>query len=321
MLVLFVSCSMVSSEQMPDKRDMTDDAVIRVQRLEAESLSEALLQLHPTNRERLLDFITTVPDPLPNDLAHPQAVFFQPREPFLQNTLVVGRSDGYVVREAAIANPGSNDRTTNVLCLRNGEQTSCTPEVDVWSVALPAETLAFVPLRIPAEPGDALTILFMPGREPERYQPGSSMLLLFVEQDPPPHPEYVEAPARKRVYDGCDFANIQTHLDATQPIHIPGTQKRGTRLYLIFQTCEPVGEDLIQLIPIVDRSRVVNLPGDVWQMPVRLAYPASVIEIDTQLLGDANEFQIAVVPVGETVRQVPDWWGWFPFTQAISFTD
>ncbi len=294
---------------------------ITVQSLNGEPLLEALLQLHPTNRERLLDFIATVPDPLPNDLAHPQAVFFQPREPFSQNTLVVSRSDGYVEREAAIANPGSNDRITNVICLRNGEQTSCTPEADVWSVSLPAETLAFVPLRIPSEPGDALTILFIPDREPERYQPGSSMLLLFVEQDPPPHLEYLEAPAREKLYDGCDFAHVQSHLDANRPIQIPGAQKRGMRLYLIFQTCDPVAEELVQLVPIVDRSRVIDLPDDVWRMPVRLANPATVIEIDTQLLGDADEFQIAVVPVGESVRRVPDWWGWFPFTQAVSLID
>jgi hypothetical protein len=292
-----------------------------VQSLSGEPLKEALLQLHPTNRERLLDFISTVPDPLPNDLAHPQAVFFQPREPQSRNTLVVDRNDGYVEREAAIANPGSNDRQTNVICLRNGEQVSCTPEVDVWRVALPAKTLAFVPLRVLAEPGDALAFLFMPDREPERYQPASSMLLLFVERDPPPPPQYVAAPAFEKLYDGCNFAQIQPHLDTTQPIRIPGTQRRGTRLYLIFQTCKPVVDELVQLIPIVDRSRVVALPEVIWQMPVHLAYPASVIEIDTQLLGDANEFQIAVVPVGETVRQVPDWWGWFPFTQAVSLID
>lgn len=320
-LALLMSCSIIASERTISEDDAASNTAISVQHLDAAPLSEALPQLHATNRERLVDFISSVPDPLPNELAHPQAVFFDPRLPLSRNTLIVDPTDGHVIKEIAVANPGTNDRQTNVICLRNGEQTGCTREVNVWSVSLPAQTLAFVPVYILAAPGDMLTFLFIPDRESERFDPASSMLWLFVSQGPPRPSKYVEAPAHEKLYDGCDFALLQPTLDTTESISIPGTQKRGTRLYLVFQTCEPVVGELVQLIPIADRSRVVNLPAAVWQMPVRLAYPATVITIDTQLLGDIEEFQIAVVPLGEGARRVPDWWGWFPFTHAVSFTD
>jgi hypothetical protein len=320
-LALLASCSIGAPEQTLKKELSPEETTISVRHMEGEPLSEALVLLHPTNRDKLLDFISTVPDPLPNELSHPQAAFFQPGLPISNNTLIVDRRDDYVEIELAIANPGSNDRQTNVICLRNNEQTNCTPEADVWSISLPADSLAFVPLHIQAAPGDMLTFLFMPNREPERWQPASRMLWVFVEQEPASPPEYMEMSAHAKLYDGCDFAHIQTNLEASQTIRIPGTQKRGTLLYLIIQTCEPANEALVQLIPIVDRNHVVNLPGEVWHIPIRLAHPATAIPIDTQLLGDVEEFQIAIVPVGQSAQQVPDWWGWFPFTHAVSFTN
>lgn len=195
-LALLVSCSIIARERTMREGGAVSNAAINVQHLDATPLSEALSQLHPTNRERLVDFISSVPDPLPNELAHPQAVFFDPRLPLSRNTLIVDSTNGHVVKEIAVANPGSNDRQTNVICLRNGDQADCTQEVNVWSVSLPAQSLAFVPVDISAAPGDMLTFLFIPDRESERFDPAASMLWLLVAQEPPRPSKYVEAPAQ-----------------------------------------------------------------------------------------------------------------------------
>ena len=290
----------------------------------AKPLAEMLPKLMEADRTALETFIATVPDPLPNDLAYPEFFFMQAT---LSNTTgehILHVMDGSVELEGVMAKPGTNPHETNVICLRNGLQTACSPQATVWSVSLPPKTLAYVPYEIEAVSGDWLTFLYVADKEPMRINVASIMAWFWVDKRPPLPTQFVLAPSQNRVFPGCDFARILTENPTAVPesLRIPGTQKRGTVLYLLFQTCDPVGDQLVQLVPIVERSRVINMPGEVWNVPLRLSEETTIITIDTDSFGDAQEFQIAVVPIiGETDEPLPDWWGWFPFTQAVHLED
>jgi len=292
---------------------------IEVGQIMASPLTEMLPELGIRDREHLENFMASVPDPLPNEFAYPQFTYMEASLSKADGTHILRLLEGYIRLQGVIANPGSNPEQTNVICLRNSTQVDCSHEADVWAVTLEPKTLALVPYTIAAEPGDMLTFLYVANREPERLYPASIMQWLFVESDPEAPLTFFQTTSHEKVGAGCDFSAIAEGSDLK--LGMPGTQKRGTSLSLVFQTCDPVDEELVRLIPIVDRIRVISLPGEVWDAPVRLSNPATVIPIDTNLLGTAREFQVAVVPVGDSAISPPYWWGWFPFSQAVHLVD
>ncbi|MCA9942260.1 MAG: hypothetical protein KC449_02200 [Anaerolineales bacterium] len=297
---------------------------VTIGQIEAQPLDEMLPKLNEADRVALENFAASVPDPLPNNLAYPVFTFMQTSMSKIDETHILRLVDGSITLEGVIANPGSNAQEANIICLRNGIQTACSPQATVWSIILNPKTLAFVPYEIQAQSGDWLTFLIVADKEPMRLFMASIMQWFFVDKRPPLPAHFVQAPSQARVFPGCDASLILTENPTVAPetLQIPGTQKRGTELYIIFQTCDPVGDNLVQLVPIVDRSRVINMPGEVWNVPLRLSEEMTVIPFDTAALGTAQEFQIAVVPIiGETTESLPDWWGWFPFTPAIYLKD
>lgn len=321
LLALAAFCLVMSSACASNATTVTPtvpNRKVKTAHLEGQPFEEMLPQLGPSQRSLLLDFAATVPNPVPR-LAYPSVVFLEPTvlsPP--EGPLVVELSDGYAEVQIGIANPGSNVNQPNVLCLRNAVQIDCTLEVGVWDISLPPETLAFVPTRIPASPGDQLTFLLLAEDEPKRVQLGSQMLWAFVEERPGLPSEFVEAPIHAKVLGGCDIATIVTDASPSDTFHIPGTQKWGTILYVLIQLCEPTGREYVQLVPIVDRTRVIDLPGEMWHSAVRLMGPASVIPVDTTLIGPAQEFQVAVLPLSDeastALRRSR-------FTHAVAFSD
>lgn len=315
-------CATSENIQILNEEGITADSVqepIEVGQIVASPLAEMLPELDKEDREHLEGFAATVPDPLPNELAYPQFTFMQADLSKADGSHILRLLDGYVRLQGVIANPGSNHEQTNVICLRNHFQVSCSSEADVWAVTLEPRTLAFVSYTIEAKPGDMLTFLYIANQEPLRLFPASIMQWLFVETEPQMPETFVQTLAHERVEVGCDFSTVAESDNLK--FGMPGKQRRGTLLSLVFQPCEPVNEELVQLIPIVDRNRVVDLPDEVWNVPVRLSGPTTVIPIDTSLLGNAQEFQVAVVPVGKTAISLPEWWGWFPFTQAVHLVE
>lgn len=139
----------------------------RISRLEARPIEEMLPLLPAENQSLLLELASTVPEPLP-ELAFASTVFLEPNIPHSERDSIIPLEDGFVQMDIGIANPGSNYNQPNVLCLLNGVQVTCTPEVDVWEVVLPPKTLAIVPIRISAQPGDQLIFLFVPQDESKR---------------------------------------------------------------------------------------------------------------------------------------------------------
>lgn len=276
---------------------------VKMARLGGQPLEDMLPKLHPDHRSFVLDFAATVPDPLPA-LAQASVVMLEPGSPPSDGRPIVELLDGFAEVEVGIANPGSNTNQPNVVCLRNGEQVSCTPDVNVWEVVLPPRTLAFVPTRIPANRGDRLTFLLLARDDSKRVDIASQVFSAFVEKRPDLPSEFVEAPVHEAVLRGCDFATLVTDTSPTDTFRIPGTQKRGTELYLLIQLCSTTGREYMRFVPVADRVQVVDLPGDVWHYAVRLAGPVSVVPIDTGQLGPIHEFQVALVPLSDEATTV-----------------
>jgi hypothetical protein len=315
-LVVLVSCAVPVSVPVSltavAPTEPAQDAV-NIVRVEAQPFAAMLPLLPSENQERLLAFAATIPEPLP-ELASASSVFLHPflslPEPPARQ--IVKLHDGHARGDVAIANPGSNINQPNVLCLRNGVQVACTPEVDVWEVWLPPATLAILEFRIVAEPGDQLTLLFIPSDEPKRLFPGSQLLHAFVEEVPQPPLSGAYAklpPAEQPVFgDGCNFDLLLPDVSPAESLRIPYIQERGTILHLLIKPCDPPSDrHLVRLTPIINRIQVVVFPGEIWQQPVQLVYPASVLPIDTRWLDSAGEFQVAFIPVGQAAISELDW--------------
>jgi hypothetical protein len=293
---------------------------VKIARQEGQPLEAILPKLYPDNRAYLEAFVATIPITLP-ELAIASSVFLEPTSSSSSDMLIVKRLKNDAEVEIGQANVGSNPYQPNVLCLRNGVQVGCTPEVDVGEVELPPKTMVLMPTRIPANPGDRLIFLFLANNEPKRVEPGSQMLRAEVEQRPDSPAKWVDAPTSAKVFGGCDFAVLVKDLsDTTSPLNLfrNATTKRGTILYLLIQLCNATGQDYVQLVPIVDRTTVVELPGEIWHSPVRLASAVSAIPVDTAQLGLVHEFQIAIVPISSEAASALHHHN---FTQAVTFSN
>jgi hypothetical protein len=212
-------------------------------------------------------------------------------------------AEDHVETEVALANPGWNTNQPNVLCLLNGRQVGCTPDVDVWEAMLPPQTMVFLPIRLKASPGDRLTLLFLAHDEPKRPFPSSQMQTLYVEHIPAQPPAFVEAPTAPKVLGGCNSVVMLTDPTPAKSYRPPHTHQRGNPLYVLVQACESAGNEYVWFVPIANRTTVIDMPGDVWHAAVRLpdkADLATVVPIDTTqggALGPVGEFQVAVVPI------------------------
>ena len=256
--------------------------------VEGEPLEQVWPSLHPETQKYLETFAATVPEHLP-ELAYVSSVILNPMLPSSTDTLVLTRTEGYAGMQVGLANVGSNFNQPNVLCLRNGVQAGCAPEADVWGVTLPPKTMALLQARIAAEAEDRLTFLFLAQDGPKRVEPGSQLSRVFVERAPGPPVSWVDAPTHAQLFGGCNFAILikdPNNTDASTNTYFRSANTpHGTVIYLLIQLCEVTNEDYVRLIPIVDRMRVANLDGEVWQSAVRLTDKASVIATSYPTLG------------------------------------
>jgi hypothetical protein len=280
---------------------------INLVEVEAQPLENVLPHFHADTRQFIDDFRATVPQSLPPlafaafSAVNPQLSSFLPES---QLSSVEITDDGYAEFLVTQANIGSNSFQPNVLCLQNGRQMSCAPGADVWQLSLAPETAALMMARIPAERGDHITLLFLPDREPERAQLGANIKWVDVEERVTVPATWVEAPTHTSLYGGCDFVTLIKDPAATDfnNFNLYAGVQRGTMLYLLIQLCNPTGNEYIQLAPVADRTTVVNMPGDAWHSTLRLHGVAHLIPVDTAHFGQANEFQIAVIPISDEAK-------------------
>lgn len=258
-------------------------------------------------------------------MAYVSAHFVDPTKDS-RDVLILKLVEDYVETEVALANPGWNTNQPNVLCLLNGRQVGCAPDVDVWEVMLPPQTLALLPIRLKARPGDRVTFLFLAHDEPKRPFPSSQMQTLYVEHTPipGPPPASVEAPSAPKVLGGCNNVTMLTDPKPAKTYRPPHTQQRGSPLYVLVQLCNPRGKEYVWFVPIANRTTVLDPPGEVWHSVVRLADEANVatlVPVDSTRqgpLGTVREFQVAVIPLDSpeapsVLRQ--------NFTDAAAFKD
>jgi hypothetical protein len=323
LLLLPVCCVVLSGcfNAAPTAQPTPLSRALRTARLEGQPLELMLPSLHPDNRKFIEDFAATVPPSLPEQ-AYVSTVILDPASPAPEGPLIVKQSNGYADVEMAIANVGTNTNQPNVICLRNDMQVGCTPEVDVWEVALPPKTLALVSTRISASPGDSLIFLFLAQDEPKRIYAASQIKRSFVEQHSVPPSTWIDAPGHDKIFGGCNFvALVKDPTDTrTSPVDLfrHSTTPRGIMLYLLFQLCNPTGQEYVQLLPIVNRTKIVDLPGKFWHSPIWLSEANSVISVDTAPLGPVHEFQVAIVPLSAEAESA---FRHKNFTQAVVFSD
>lgn len=297
---------------------------LKIVRVEAQPLEQALPQFHPDTRQFIKDFMATIPDSLP-PLALASFTGINPDLPSLSisdddRALVKLTLSGEVEALVVRANLGSNPFQSNVLCMRNGRQVSCSPGADIWQFTLAPETAALMTTRIAADRGDHLTFLFLPDRETERVQLGANIKWVDVEERLKTPRTWVEAPTHRRLYDGCDFVTLIKDPDSTDPLNfnLYAGVRRGTILYLLVQLCDPSGNEYIQLAAIADRTIAIDLPGDEWRSPLRLHSNAHLLPADTSLFGQAKEFQIAIIPISDEAKLA---FRNKSFTQAVLLKD
>lgn len=263
-------------------------------------------------------FSETAPDPLP-PMAYVSVRLFDPaKEP--SSALLADLNKGVAQAPFAVANPGTLTHQPNVLCLRNQVQVSCSKQADVWQLTLPPESLAILSNQLEAGSGDRLSFLFLADQDYKRIQYGSSAQWISVEKRTDLPKQFVEAPAREKIFGGCDFAVLITDPSntSTSPLELfrHGLTPHQIKLYLLIQLCEPTDQDYVQLVPVVDRTRVIDLPGEIWHSPIRLTGATTLIPIDTTRLLNAKEFQLAVISPSDSMVDAPSRG---EFTQAIAF--
>ena len=293
---------------------------VTIAHLEGQPLETVLPKLFPDNRDYLEAFSATVPISLP-ELALATSVFLEPTSASSTDTLVVRRSGPNAAVELGQANVGSNAYHSNVLCLRNEVQVSCSPDVDIWELDLGPRSMVIMQSQIAAQLGDRLTFLFLPDNEPKRLEPAAQALHANVEAQPAAPLKWVDSPSAAKVFGGCDFAVLVKNLtDTTSPLNLfrNAPVSRGIPLYLLIQLCNPTGQEYVQLVPIVDRTTVADIQGAIWHSPVRLANAVSAIPVDTSQLGHVHEFQIAIVPISPAASSALHHHN---FTQAVAFSN
>lgn len=270
-----------------------------------------------------IDFFTpTVPVTIP-PLAFATFNGLNPRASVpLSGPLIITRTNGVASLEVGIGNFGSTLHQPNVLCLKNQAQVSCTPEVGVWQITLPPQTMVLAPIHIAAAPGDRLVFLTMPQDEPQRPMQTSKVKWAFVEQLPDALLHWVDGAEHQKVFGGCNFGIIikdpYSYNDPANKHFVGVSLPFGTPLYLLLQLCHPTGNEYVQLVPVANRLTVVNLPGELWHSPVHLTSENTLIPIDTsQLDPSVEEFQIGIIPLSDEAAEAfhrPS------FTQAITFS-
>lgn len=309
----------------PVKTLISTTQSINIVPVKAQPLEMVLPQFPPDTRQFIADFKTTVPESLP-PLAFasyteiiqelPSSSSSEQSHASIVNLGVDGYANFFVMQ----ANIGSNPFQPNVLCLRNGQQISCSPEADAWQLSLSPETAALMKARIRAEEGDHITLLFLPDRETERVQLGANIKWVDVKERVTVPATAMDVPTHTSLYGGCDFVTLIKDPAATDFMNFnlhTGVQ-RGTTLYLLIQLCNPTGNEYIQLAPVADRTTIVDMSGEEWHSTLRLCCAAHLIPIDTSYFGHAKEFQIALIPISDEAKLA---FRNKSFTQAVVLKD
>lgn len=315
--LLIVSLSILAACNVRGSAINGSADALRIVVLEGLPLHEVASGFHPQNRQHLEAFTASVPEPLP-EMAYVSSVILDPFSPPppADSSIVLGLDDGYIKTHLALANPGTNTNQPTLVCLRNGTQVACTPKVDLWKATLPPESIALVPIRIAATPGDHLVFLIMAHDEPLRYKPSSQMLWAYVENEEGKPTRWVDAPEIAPPLAGCGFAALIKDPADTSPanFNLHDGVRRGTPLYVLIKLCEPTGSEYVQLITLIDRSLVANMDGSLLGTPIRLTGVASLIPLPTSGL-EGSEIQVAVVPLSpEAALEIRR----HSFTQAFS---
>ena len=280
--------------------------------------NEAMAGLPPETVEWIANFSDSVPEVLP-ELALPQVHFIDAggRRPISGDLVLEAGSDGFADAHLLIGNPSSRDnRAESVVRLRNSEQIACAPDASVWELAVPAQTVAFLPLEIEASAGDRLDILLIPSEQAGYPFPFSVSFLMFVGHRSSIAVAVAVTPSeRVWPFDGCGFARVLHDPPPLETVRNPPTTERNAALSLLIETCEP--NETMRLVAIGDRHRVISIDDPIWRSPVTVEGQTALTPLESAWFSDAQEFQIVVIRDEFGNGHGPIAW----FSDAISFEE
>ncbi len=276
---------------------------------------EALTRFDAETAEWVGGFASSVPKSLP-ERALPQIHFIalNGARP-IEAAPILPTKDGEVRAQLVVGNPSARtNRAQQIVCLRNGEQIPCASGVTAWRLAVPGESVAFVPLDLEGVAGSRVDVLLIPSEQAGYPFPEAVSFPLFIEPGTEPRAE-VELASIARVwpFDGCGFARVIHDPPPLETVRNPSVTKRDAELILLIEFCDP-GET-VQLVAVGDRRRVIPIDEPVWREPLRISEQTALIPIDASWFADVEEFQIFVMRNEFGGNRGPAGW----FTTAISF--
>lgn len=264
----------------------------------AEPLEAALGRFEPELAERARSFARSVPESVPR-LAVALFTFLDLPRPSSGLSVVPLGDDGMARTRFVAGNPASNTLEATLVCLREARQVPCAPEAPVWRVSLRPQSLAALAVAVPAARGDRLDLVLLVAGDDLRPRPGTRVLTAVAEDRPAAPSGVVEASAHERVLGGCDLATITVTDRATKVYSPPRNKSRDAELFVVVQPCE--GPDrVVRLVPIGDRRRVLEFPGEHWHAPVRVRGDVTlVVPIPKEGRGVLGEVQVVALQYGE----------------------
>ncbi len=132
---------------------------------------------------------------------------------------------------------------------------------------------------------------------------------LFAAERPPALDRPTPLDAASSGYGGCDLVVVVKDPLSSSPdnFNLMAGITRGSLLYVLVKACEPVADDLVfQLVAIQDQTTLLAPAGAAWARPVTLSGDAGLVPLDTTVFGDADEFQIALIPLSDSTAEAFD---------------
>ena len=262
------------------------------------SLDVARRRFRPTDLALMSSFRTTVPTSVPPTAVVNFSVFDSVRSrngvAYLDRT-----ASGTVAGHLLYANLGPSNTGLRVLCLRNGRQVDCAPHARVWDAEIPPNRVMIAPINIGAVVGDRIDVLRLIDGEVSRPEPYSSDEYGYVVRRGAP-PRGTLGPRHVKVLGGCDIAPLVTSDRPSATYRRPRVQRRGARLFLDVETCPSNQDEIVQLVAVADRYRVVTLRERLWHGPVRLNGSTLVVSLPVTAQTDIHELQVVLLNLSST---------------------
>lgn len=232
-----------------------------------------------------------------------------PKEAYMKIAFGVGEYAEPPIRprEFVVATNWPRPVRTNIICLLDGVQTSCSEEAYVWRVELDNPGLSIIPI-VDGEGRRDVVLLEERDSRPEGVILSSRVRGLDGAEVPyswlgdPPSEVY-------NPFDGCGFVILRNNLGGWESNPRPlRTSHYSKPLYMYISTCPDQDDFIIFPFVVLNESTLVQMDGlnpflaesgetYAWQLPEGLIQAGYTIRVVASLVTKANEGTWATHPV------------------------